>query len=108
MSAYKCCYCGKALDPKWCALGHVACRACHGKKKLIDMTEQELRDACRYNRRSAMRKGRPPLPVGEARKVRVGVRLTPAERKQLKDDAWAAGMILSDYIRETALRGGAR
>ena len=44
--------------------------------------------------------GRPAIPAALRRDVRLVVRLTPAESRQLARDARAAGVELSAYVRE--------
>ena len=43
----------------------------------------------------------------DLRTLRLHVRLTPAERAQLRSQALQAGLSISDFVRETALSGSA-
>lgn len=47
--------------------------------------------------------GRPPLPEGERRSEVLQLRLTRDERAGLEAGAEAAGQVLSDFIRTSAL-----
>lgn len=47
--------------------------------------------------------GRPKLAKAEAKGKILGVRFTPAERKQLEDTAHRAKKTLSNWVRETLL-----
>ena len=52
------------------------------------------------------RGGRPPLPAGEARSKLLRVRMRDDEHAQLEQDARAAGLSVSEYVRRAIVGAG--
>jgi uncharacterized protein (DUF1778 family) len=48
--------------------------------------------------------GRPKKPEGEARDLRLEIRVTAEERQRLQRAAETAGKTLSDWLRDVAVR----